>query len=76
MNMPMNRKNRLFAPTGLPRVCAKASPEMDDPQLIKWKAQLHEAKTKLAQLGPMRPGSLSQQYRDSATKAGAFWQLS
>ena len=74
--MPMNRKNRLFAPTGLPRFCAKASPEMDDPLLIKWQAQLRDAKAKLAQLGPMRPGSLSQQYRDPATKAGAFWQLS
>jgi len=76
MDMPMNRKNRLFAPTGLPRFCAKASPEMDDPLLIKWQAQLREAKAELAQLGPMRPGSLSQQYRDPVTKAGAFWQLS
>jgi len=76
MNMPMNRRDRLFARAGLPRFCAKASPEMDDPQLIKWKAQLREAKTKLARLGPMRPGSLSQQYREPVTKAGAFWQLS
>lgn len=74
--MPVNRQNRLFAPAGLPRFCAKASPEMDDPLLIKWQAQLREAKAELAQLGPMRPGSLSQQYRDPATKAGAFWQLS
>jgi hypothetical protein len=49
---------------------------MDDPLLIKWQAQLRDAKAELAQLGPMRPGSLSQQYRDPATKAGAFWQLS
>jgi len=76
MNMPMNRRDRLFARAGLPRFCAKASPEMDDPLLIKWQAQLRDAKAKLAQLGPMRPGSLSQQYRDPATKAGAFWQLS
>jgi|ERR1700678_22796 len=76
MNMPMHRKDRLFAPAGLLRPRAKASPEMDDPQLIRWKAQLHEAKTKLARLGPMRPGSLSQQFRDPVTKAGAFWQLS
>ena len=49
---------------------------MDDPQLRRWQTQLAEAKAQLAQLGPMRPGSLSQQYRDPATKAGAFWQLS
>lgn len=49
---------------------------MDDPQLRRWQEQLAAAKAQLAQLGPMRPGSLSRQYRDSATKAGAFWQLS
>lgn len=49
---------------------------MEDPQLLRWQAQLDEAKAELAQLGPMRPGSLSQQYRDPLTKVGAFWQLS
>lgn len=49
---------------------------MDDPQLLRWQAQLAEAKAQLAQLGPMRSGSLSQQYRDPVKKAGAFWQLS
>lgn len=49
---------------------------MDDPQLRRWQEKLAAAKAQLAQLGPMRPGSLSRQYRDPATKAGAFWQLS
>ncbi len=49
---------------------------MDDPQLLRWQAQLAEAKAHLAQLGPMRSGSLSRQYRDPAKKTGAFWQLS
>jgi hypothetical protein len=49
---------------------------MDDPQLLKWQAQLAEAKVQIAQLGPMRPGSLSQQYRDPAKKTGGYWQLS
>lgn len=49
---------------------------MDDKQLANWHAQLAAAKVKIAKLGPMRPGSLSQQYRDPATQAGAFWQLS
>ncbi len=49
---------------------------MDDPQLLRWQAQLAQAKAQLAQLGPMRPGSLSLQYRDPVKKTGAFWQLS
>jgi hypothetical protein len=72
----MNQKTAFFSPAGLPRLRARASPEMEDPQLLKWQAQLDEAKADLAQLGPMRPGSLSQQYRDPLTKVGAFWQLS
>jgi hypothetical protein len=49
---------------------------MDDPHLLKWQAQLAEAKVQIAQLGPMRPGSLSQQYRDPVNKTGGYWQLS
>lgn len=49
---------------------------MDDPQFLRWQAQLAEAKAQLAALGPMRPGSLSRQYRDPAKKTRAFWQLS
>lgn len=64
------------ASAGLRRRCAQASPAMDDPQLLRWQAQLAEAKTQLAQLGPMRSGSLSRQYRDPAKRTGAFWQLS
>ena len=73
--MPGSRKY-LTASAGLRRRHAKASPEMDDPQLLRWQAQLAEAKAQLAQLGPMRSGSLSRQYRDPAQKTGAFWQLS
>lgn len=49
---------------------------MDDPQLLRWQAQLAQAKAQLAQLGPMRSGSLSRQYRNPTQKTGAFWQLS
>ncbi len=49
---------------------------VDDKQLAKWQAQLARTQTELAQLGPMRPGSLSQQYKDPAAKTGAYWQLS
>ncbi len=49
---------------------------MDDPQIRRWQKQLAAAQARLAALGPMRPGSLSQQYRVPASKTGAFWQLS
>ena len=49
---------------------------MKDKQLAKWQAQLARAQAKLARIGPMRPGSLSQQYKDPAAKTGAYWQLS
>ena len=49
---------------------------MNDPQLAKWQARLSQAQAELAGLGPMRPGSLNQQYKDPTTKTGAYWQLS
>jgi hypothetical protein len=49
---------------------------MKDKQFAKWQAQLARAQAKLARIGPMRPGSLSQQYKDPAAKTGAYWQLS
>jgi hypothetical protein len=49
---------------------------MNDRQLAKWQAQLAQVQAELARIGPMRPGSLSQQYKDPAAKAGAYWQLS
>jgi len=49
---------------------------MNDKQLANWQAQLSHAQSEIAGIGPMRPGSLSQQYKDPATKTGAYWQLS
>jgi hypothetical protein len=49
---------------------------MDDAQLAKWQKQLALTQTALAQIGPMRPGTLTQQYKDPAAKTGANWQLS
>jgi len=49
---------------------------VQDKQLAKWQAQLARTQAEFAQLGPMRPGSLSQQYKDPAAKTGAYWQLS
>ena len=33
-------------------------------------------KETLTRLGPMRPGSLSRQYKDRKNKTGAYWQIS
>jgi hypothetical protein len=49
---------------------------MKDKELAKWQAQLARAQAELARIGPMRPGSLSQQYKDPTNKSGPYWQLS
>jgi hypothetical protein len=49
---------------------------MQDKKLETWQNQLDEAKTALHQLGPMRPGSLSQQFKRPGQKNGPYWQLS
>lgn len=49
---------------------------MQDKTIDHWQKQLAEAKTALAQLGPMRPGTLSQQFKRPGQKNGPYWQLS
>ena len=75
--MPSYRKI-LFKNTraGLSPVLPGTSLCMDDKQLAQWQAQLESTRAELVRLGPMRPGSLSQQYKDPAAKTGAYWQLS
>jgi hypothetical protein len=38
--------------------------------------KIDKVKAKLLNLGPMRPGKLSQQFKDPKTKQGGYWQLS
>lgn len=38
--------------------------------------QIQRVKEQLAALGPMRPGTLTRQYRQPREKKGPFWQLS
>ena len=38
--------------------------------------RIESIKTKLMDLGPLRPGTLSKQYKDPQNKTGAFYQLS
>lgn len=49
---------------------------MQDKKLATWQKQLAETKTALLQLGPMRPGNLSQQFKRPGQKNGPYWQLS
>jgi hypothetical protein len=38
--------------------------------------RIQRVKEQLVALGPMRPGTLTRQYRQPREKRGAFWQLS
>jgi len=38
--------------------------------------RIDRIKEKLEKIGPMRPGSLTRQYRDPENGTGAFWQIS
>lgn len=39
-------------------------------------AAIQKIKDQLAALGPMRPGTLTRQYRQPRQRQGAFWQIS
>jgi len=38
--------------------------------------RIDRIKQELQELGPMRPGSLTRQYRDPQHRTGAYWQIS
>lgn len=38
--------------------------------------RIDRIKEKLQAIGPMRPGSLTRQYRDRENNVGAYWQIS
>ena len=38
--------------------------------------RIDRIKEALKSIGPMRPGSLTRQYKDRKNKAGAYWQIS
>jgi hypothetical protein len=49
---------------------------MADNKLIRIEKQIAGIKKELMEIGEMRPGSLSQQYKNPKDKTGAFYQLS
>lgn len=76
----MSPPRNIFTPpppqAGLPCRDFGSLRPVEDKPLAKWQVQLAKTQAELAQLGPMRPGSLSQQYKDPVAKTGAYWQLS
>ena len=52
------------------------APFMQAKSLQTFDHQIQRIQTQLTQLGPLRPGTLSRQYRQPARQQGAYYQLS
>lgn len=49
---------------------------MDEKRLKQIDRKIERIKKAFLKIGPMRPGSLTRQYKDPKTKSGAYWQVS
>jgi hypothetical protein len=49
---------------------------MTHKRLLQIERRIETIKAKLAEIGEMRPGSLSRQYKDRENQTGAYYQLS
>ena len=49
---------------------------MSEERLRRIEERIARIKEELAAIGPMRPGSLSRQYKNPKTKSGPYWQIS
>ena len=49
---------------------------MDQKRTGQIEKKIARIKKVLWEIGPMRPGSLTEQFKDRENKAGAFWQIS
>jgi hypothetical protein len=49
---------------------------MEHKRLRQIEKRIARIKEALGEIGPMRPGSLTEQFKDRENEAGAFWQLS
>jgi len=45
-------------------------------RLKRIERRIETIKQRLVKIGPMRPGSLTRQYKDPKTKSGSYWQVS
>jgi len=49
---------------------------MDTTRLEQITKRIAQIKEELQKIGPMRPGSLTRQYRDPENRVGSYWQVS
>ena len=49
---------------------------MSEKRIQQIEQRIDRIKEELKKIGPMRPGSLTRQYRDPENGTGAFWQIS
>lgn len=49
---------------------------MSETRIHQIERRIDRIKEELEKIGPMRPGSLTRQYRDPENGTGAFWQIS
>ena len=48
----------------------------NEKRLKQIERRIERIKEALSKIGPMRPGSLTQQYKDPKAKSGPYWQIS
>jgi hypothetical protein len=49
---------------------------MSEKRLQEIERRIEGIKKELLEIGPMRPGSLTRQYKDPKQRTGAYWQIS
>ena len=49
---------------------------MSQKRLPQIEKRIERTKAALQEIGPMRPGSLTRQYREPEPRTGAYWQIS
>jgi hypothetical protein len=54
----------------------KGGDPMSAKRVQQMEKRIARIKEELQKIGPMRPGSLTRQYRDPENNVGAFWQIS
>ena len=49
---------------------------MSEARIQQIERRIDRIKEELKEVGPMRPGSLTRQYKDRENRTGAYWQIS
>ena len=49
---------------------------MSEKRIQQIERRIERIKEALSHIGPMRPGSLTRQYKDRKNRTGAYWQIS